>query len=101
MTTVSIPLVATPAQTLTVSLGSQNARIDIAQKSTGLYISVYLDAGAVQTPIVTGCICRNLVKIVRGPSLIGDLYFYDTQGSDDPYYTGLDGRFLLVYDDAA
>ena len=42
-------------------------------------------------------------KLVREAYLgfTGDLFFVDTQGNDNPDYTGLDGRFLFLWDDAA
>ncbi len=48
---------------------------------------------------MNGVLCRNLVYLVREAYLgfTGDLTFMDTEGGDDPYYTGLGSRWLLVY----
>lgn len=90
-----IPLAAVPSQTLSVLLASQNCQIKVYQKTTGVYIDLYVN----NVPVVTGVICRNAVQVVRQAYLGfgGDLAFLDTQGSDDPTYTGLGARFQLVY----
>jgi len=53
--------------------------------------------------ICAGVQCYNNNKIVREAysGLIGDFMFTDTQGSDDPVYTGLGDRFKLIYLEAA
>ena len=90
-----IPLNAVPSQTVTVQLGSQNCRLNLYQKSTGLYGDVYVGSAL----IIAGVICRNNNLIVRDAYLgfIGDLAFIDSQGSSDPDYTGLGARFNLAY----
>jgi hypothetical protein len=90
-----IPLSAVPSQKLSVLLGGQNCQIKVYQKTTGLYVDLSVN----NAPIVSGVICRNAVQIVRDVYLgfSGDLVFLDTQGSDDPDYTGLAGRFQFVY----
>lgn len=93
-----IPLIATPSQTLRVTLGAQSCQIDVFQKSTGLYLNLYV----VDAPIVLGVLCLHNVRLVREAYLgfAGDLYFLDTQGTSDPDYTGLGGRFVLLWTDA-
>ncbi len=90
-----IPLNPVPAQTLTAQLAGQPTRIDVLQKSTGLYLNLYVNDVA----ILTGIICEDANRIVRDAYLgfIGDLAFYDTRGSEDPYYTGLGTRWVLAY----
>lgn len=99
MTISVIPLVVTPAQSLTVQLGDQSCQIVVRQRRTGLYV----DLSVQDEPIALGVIARNLVKMVRGKYLgfVGDIFFADTIGTDDPDYTGLGGRFLFLWDDAA
>lgn len=91
----TIPLAAVPNQTLQVQLGEQPCTLDVRQTSFGLFINVTVN----QTRIVAGVICQNLNPIVRSTYLgfVGDLVFYDTQGTDNPVYTGLGSRFLLMY----
>jgi hypothetical protein len=94
-----VPLQPTPNQTLTVLLGNQNCRINVYQKFFGLYLDLTIGA----TPILAGVICQNANRIVRYAYLgfVGDLAFFDTQGSDDPTFTGLGSRWQLVYLEAA
>jgi hypothetical protein len=90
-----IPLSATPSQNLSIILGGQNCQIKVYQKTTGVYIDLSIN----NSPIVSGVVCRDRVTIVRDTYLgfIGDLSFFDTQGTSDPSYTGFGARFQLVY----
>lgn len=90
-----IPLDPVPAQNFSVLLNQQNCQINLFQKSTGLFIDLYVDSA----PIVLGVICENLNRIVRSLYLgfQGDLGFIDNQGTDDPVFTGLGTRFSLAY----
>lgn len=94
-----IPLVATPAQTLSIALGGQSVRLNVSQKAFGLFVDVYVSDAL----IIGGVLARNMARIVRSQYLgfIGDLYFFDTQGELDPTYGGLGSRFVLIYDEAA
>lgn len=95
-----IPLQPVANQTLTAVLGNQNCRINVYQKFFGLYLDLSIGT---DPPIVVGTICQNANPIVRYPYLgfIGDLVFFDTQGSDDPVYTGLGSRWQFVYLEAS
>lgn len=90
-----IPTVAVPNQTFNVVLAQQAVRIDIAQNDFGMFLTLYIDAA----PVAAGVICQDRNRIVRAPytGFIGDLAFVDTQGTDDPVYTGLNTRWFLVY----
>ena len=90
-----IPIADRPAQSLKVSLGGQSCQIEINQKSTGLFLSLYVN----DAPIVLGVACRNGVRMVREAyrGFVGDLAFADTQGASDPSYPGLGDRFALAY----
>lgn len=90
-----IPLAAIQSQTLTVALGTQPCRIQIDQKSTGLYFSLWV----ADVPIVASMLCRDRVSLVRHSYLgfVGALAFVDTQGTQDPEYTGLGTRYQLAY----
>jgi len=94
-----IPLQSVPNQSLSITLAGQNCRINIYQRSTGLYCDLYVD----NTLIIGGVICQNLNRIVRDAYLgfIGDLGFFDAQGINDPDYTGLGSRYLLIYLEAS
>lgn len=91
----SIPIQATPSQSLSSVLGGQNCQINIYQKSTGMFLDLFVS----NSPIILSTICLDRVKMVRETYLgfIGDLVFADTQGTSDPFYTGLGSRFVLLY----
>lgn len=98
-----VPLQAVPNQTLTVALDGQNCDLNVYQKNTGLFIDVLLSG----IPVILDVKCNNADRIVRDAYLgfIGDFSFFDTQpdpvtGGADPDYTGLGGRFQLVYIEA-
>lgn len=98
MTTQVVPLTAVPAQTLSIVLAGQNCAISVYTLSTGIYFD--LDANGVA--ICRTVICRNLAQLLldRGyKGFVGDFVFTDTQGDDDPDYTGLGLRWLLLYRD--
>ncbi|MVW80172.1 phage baseplate plug family protein [Bordetella sp. 02P26C-1] len=93
-----IPLSLDPNQSLGVVLGGQNCKIRLAQRSTGLYLDLFVN----DAPVVQSVLCRDRVKIVRGEHLgfVGELVFIDRFGRLDPDYSGLTGRFALVYIEA-
>jgi hypothetical protein len=91
----TIPLQAVPSQQISCALANQACQLKVYQKSTGMFADVYVN----NELIIGGVLCENRNRIVRDAYLgfIGDLEFVDTQGSDDPTYTGLGLRFLFVY----
>lgn len=95
----TIPLQAVPSQSLSVLLAGQNCQLAVYQKSTGLFLDLSMN----NTPVLTTVLCRDRVKLVRQTyhGFVGDLAFVDTLGFSDPDYTGLAGRFALVYLEAA
>lgn len=90
-----IPLLAVPSQTLSVQLGAQPCKIDVVTRGEGLYVNLYVN----DVLIVGGVAARNRVGIVLNAYLgfIGDLAWFDSQGQEDPVYTGLGTRWGLVY----
>lgn len=91
----TIPLQAVPNQSVNVTLASQACRISVRQTYYGLFVDLYIN----NAPVIVGVLALNLTKIVRDTYLgfIGDLAFFDKQGSSDPDYTGLGERFQLAY----
>lgn len=83
------------AQEVAITLGGQACLIRIVQRSTG----VFMDLSVGDKPIMQGVICLNMNKMVRYPYLgfAGELFFADTEGSDDPDYFGMGTRFKLYY----
>ena len=98
MTYSVIPLSSKPSQTVTVVIGDQRLRLNVYAKRDGLFVDVYLNDALV----LGGVVARNMVKIVRSAYLgvVGDFFFYDTQGDADPAPDGLGGRFVFLYTDA-
>ena len=92
---VIVPVQAVPNQQVGAYLNGQSTQINLQQTRYGMFCTI-LVAGA---QIIGGVLCQNLNRIVRDLYLgfSGDLMFLDTQGSNDPYYTGLGSRWLLIY----
>lgn len=90
-----VPLKAVPSQQVLVTLNAQNCQVNVYAKRYGLFIDLLMN----NSLVIGGQICENLKLIVRSAYLgfSGDIGFFDTQGTDDPIYTGLGGRFQLLY----
>jgi hypothetical protein len=91
----TIPLQAVPSQSLSVLLAQQNCQLNVYQKSTGLFLDLFIN----DSTVVTAVICRDRVRMVRQEyhGFVGDLCFADSLGNNDPDYAGLGGRYALVY----
>lgn len=92
----SVPIIATPSQSLTVNLNGQQCDIQIDQKySGGVFFSMQVDG----VSVVSFGLCRDRVSLVRNTYLpfVGALAFVDTQGLSDPDYSGFGTRFQLAY----
>jgi hypothetical protein len=90
-----VPLQPFPNQQVQVQLGGQAVTVNVFQQAFGLYVDVFVGPNA----IIQGVVAKNLNRIVRSGYLgfSGDFAFWDTQGSDDPVYTGLGSRWQLVW----
>lgn len=95
----TIAVLAVPAQTLNVTLAGQICKIDVYQKTTGLYMDLHV----LGQPVVLCMLCRDRIELVRHAYLgfIGSLVFCDTQGVSDPSYDGLGTRFVFSYLEAS
>jgi hypothetical protein len=92
-----VPLQPVPSQIVSAILGGQVCKIAIYQKGAWVFCNLSID----DVLLLGGTICHNRCRIVREPGFSGDLAFLDTQGTDDPVYTGFGGRFPLAYLTAA
>lgn len=95
-----IPIQPVPSQRIICVLAGQNCQIGIYQK--GGY--VYLDLNSNGVDMCVGSLAHNGVPLDARNSydgFSGNLYFIDTQGSDDPLYTGFGTRWFLIYLTAA
>ena len=90
-----VPLIATPSQTVTVTVDSQQSRINVYQKFYGLFFDLLKN----NVLVIGGVLCENNNRLIRSQYLgyNGDFVFTDTQGSDDPNWAGLGSRWQLVY----
>jgi hypothetical protein len=94
-----IPLQSLPSQTLQTVLNGQNVAISVYQRTTGLYVDTSVNG----VPTSSAVIARNQVALVPTAYLgfAGNLLFTDTLGIEDPTYTGLGSRFVLLFLTAA
>lgn len=90
-----VPLQPIASQTAKVILGGQNCQLNLTQKPQGIFVDVLVNGA----PIVSAVIARDMAPIVcrKYTGFIGNLLFIDTQGGDQPEYTGLNSRFKLLY----
>ena len=95
-----VPLLDVVNQTINVTLGGQACTIVVRQTTNnGVFLTLYV-AGVL---VLGNTICENLNLIVKNLYLgfLGDLAFFDTQGSNDPSSPGLGSRYILCYFSAA
>lgn len=90
-----VPLQPIPNQTLQSQLDGQPVTLTVYQNAYGLFVDAYLN----NVLIAGGVIGLNLVKLIRtvAGDFSGDFVFFDTQGLENPIYTGLGSRYFLVY----
>ena len=89
-----IPLEPNPSQVVKAILADQQVQLFLYQKPEGLFIDINLNG----TDISTGILCLNAVMLaVNYSGFLGNLFFIDTQGSNDPTYDGIGTRYFLVY----
>lgn len=94
-----IPLLREPSQTCSVVLEGQSCQLSVYQKSTGVFLDLRINHG----PVAMAVLCHDRVRLIREiySGFVGDLAFVDTQGREDPFYTGFGGRFKLMYLEAS
>lgn len=92
---VIVPLKAVPSQTEQIGLAGQSALITLRTIGNLLYFSL--------EGVVVNRIIRDRARLLVDAEyhgFVGDFAMIDTQGRDDPKYTGLVARWQLVYYDA-
>ena len=103
-----VPLTAVPSQLVSPVLNSQSTSISIYQLGFPPNAALYFDLVANGSPIVNCRKCRAysgslteappfMLLDARYQDFEGDFLFLDTQGDQDPQYSGLGTRWLLVY----
>ncbi|MHB1956793.1 MAG: phage baseplate plug family protein [Sulfobacillus sp.] len=95
----TVPLQPVPSQQIQVTLDGQLCAFSVYVKNQCMLFDAQVNGSA----IAYGIQCKNLVHLVPTAYLgfTGILTFYDTQGMDDPIYTGLGSRWVLLYLDSA
>lgn len=91
-----VPLSAVASQTLAITLAGQACKISLRTNGGNLYFDLVVGT----TTIVTSKICRNQQRLLLGVSyrgFVGDFVFVDTQGDEQPLYSGLGDRWLFYY----
>lgn len=91
-----IPIQPVPSQQVLCVLDGQNCQIAIYQKGG----TVFVDLNSNGTDMCVACLAHNGVALDSCNSydgFQGNLFFIDTQGIDDPQYTGFGTRWVLVY----
>lgn len=94
-----VSLQPVPSQQTQVVLGGQSCAVSVYVKNQCMFFDLAVNG----TQIAYAVQCKNLVSLVPTAYLgfTGWMVFLDTQGSDDPTYTGLGTRWVLLYLDAA
>lgn len=104
-----IPLSALPSQTLQFVAGGQNCQMsvytntgydysDLTLSTVKSYIAIDFAYNGIQVTNTQNCL--NLARLLKNRQylgFVGDFMFVDTQGSEDPQYTGLGTRWVLLY----
>lgn len=91
-----VPLSAVPSQTLFITLGGQSCAISLRSNGGDLYLNLLVS----NAPIMVGKVCRNRQRLLVGldyRGFVGDFVFVDSQGDEQPDYTGLGDRWNLYY----
>ena len=82
-------------QTIDLNLDGQRTTLRIVQRTSGIYMDVAVN----NLWVAQGVLCLNGNKIIRYPYLgfKGEMFFCDTKGIDDLFYSELGDRFKLYY----
>jgi len=94
-----IALQPVASQHTQVVLDGQSCAISVYVKNQCMFFDISVNG----VQIACAVQCKNLVSLVPTSYLgfAGWLVFFDTQGLDDPIYTGIGSRWVMLYLDAA
>ena len=92
---IQVTLQPVPSQRLQILLGGQQCEIAVYLRGTYLYVDVTVNGASISA----GILARNQIPLVPTAYLgfTGYLLFTDTQGTEDPQYTGLGSRWQMLY----
>lgn len=90
-----IPVQDIANQLFSIDLGGQECDIHIYLRYRYMYMDLTMDGKI----LFQGQICLNNVDLIQYKhfGFNGQLKFVDTQGNDDPYYSGFGERWFLAY----
>ena len=90
-----VPTEKLPNQTLWIDLDGQSCEIHLYER----FGFMFFDLKVEDDVIIQGQICLNNTNLIQYKHLKfnGQLKFVDTQGNNDPYYTGFNERYALTY----
>src|SRR5579859_5767499 len=91
-----IPIQPVPSQQVLCVLDGQNCQFSVYLRNS----KIYVDLNSNGENICLACLAHNAVALDSCNSwsgFLGNLYFIDTQGKDDPEYSGFNTRWYLVY----
>jgi hypothetical protein len=105
---IQIPINNVPNQSFNVTLETVLCKITLQSKDNpqgytndvkALESSLYFSLETNNNEITNATICENLNPLIKQDYLgfSGNFLFVDTQGGSNPFYNGLNTRFLLVY----
>lgn len=103
-----VPLTAVPSQLVQAVLNGQSVSLSIYQLGMAPATDLYCDLTSNGTPIVNCRKCRAFSgsPTEAAPFLLldagywgfqGDFLFIDSEGDEDPQYSGLGSRWQLIY----
>lgn len=107
-----VPLAAVPSQNFQIVLGGQNCAISLYLQNGYDFTdstletteaNLYFDLTYNGIDVTNCAICLNQKRLLINRQylgFVGDFMFVDTQGTNDPQYTGLGGntpRYVLLY----
>ena len=90
-----IPLEKLPNQTIRVELDGKNCNLTFITRDGKTYLNEFDVEDEV---VLCGVICLNETDILKYQNFNGKLYFKDLNGYEEPYYTGFNDRFVLIYE---
>ncbi|CAK7192661.1 hypothetical protein COMNV_00866 [Commensalibacter sp. Nvir] len=91
-----IPLNPLDAQVFSLHLSEDSYRFRLVDRGdVGMMLDVYKN----ENEGIMGILCLDRVRLIRSAykRFPGELMFADQQGTMNPYYLGLNQRFLLYY----
>lgn len=92
---VQVTLQPVASQQVQTVLGGQQCQIAVYVKNQCMFLDMMVNG----TQVIYAVQCKNLVSLIPTAYIgfVGWLMFIDTQGSEDPKYTGLGSRWQLLY----